>query len=216
PPRAVAGSIIVPAAGLKIVPARRRAVVPAPRPSRAYRRTFGVLLDQPEFIDRYDGLILRHAARWRLDPRLVKAIIAAESEFSTAARSPRGARGLMQIMPATAEELGVPGDSLHEPDANIRAGTAYLAVLYRAAWKEYRLKGVPYRKAPNWVVQRIIAAYNAGPRALRKDVWRAETRSYVRKVLLFYRSDVPRFRSRQTGSISKALALPAGPHASCH
>jgi soluble lytic murein transglycosylase-like protein len=140
-----------------------------------------------------------------MNPRLVKAIIAAESEFATEALSPHGARGLMQVLPITAEELGVPRSQLHDPEANIRVGTAYLERLYRAAWVQYKLKGVKYKDAPIWVVERIIASYNAGPRALTRNSFMHQTRNYVRKVLLFYRSDVSEFRRspKRAGRVSR-------------
>lgn len=96
----------------------------------------------------------------------------------------------MQVKPATADEMGVPGGTLFDPAANIRAGTRYLAYLFARAWERYHLKGVPFTKAPEWLVQRVIAAYNAGPRWVRRRPLYRQTREYVRKVLLFYRSEV--------------------------
>lgn len=172
-------------------PARADAPVPSPE----YRRTFRILLSRPEQTDRYDELILERARAHKLDARLLKAIIAAESEFSAAALSPKGARGLMQIMPKTAEGVGVTRERLSDPAANIEAGAAYLEVLHAAAWKRYKLKGVRYHEAPLWLKQRIIAAYNAGPKFLFKNGgWYRETHGYVRKVLLFYHSPVTDIR----------------------
>ena len=190
------GSVIASPADLKVTRPPRRAalVVPLPKATPAYKYTFRVLSEHPEVTDRYDEIILEGSLRHGMDPRLVKALIAAESEFSTEALSPHGARGLMQVLPITAEELGVPRAQLHDPQANIQVGTAYLERLYRAAWKQYRLKGVKYQDAPLWVVERIIASYNAGPRALARNSFMRQTRNYVRKVLLFYRSDVSEFR----------------------
>jgi soluble lytic murein transglycosylase-like protein len=187
------GHVIAAPARLLNVPPRSL-VIPKPKPTPAYKHTFNVLLKRPEITDRFDTLILEASQRHGLDPRLVKAVIAAESEFSPQALSPKGARGLMQVLPSTAEELGVPGSKLHDPEHGIRAGTAYLALLYRAAWKKYRLKGVGYKEAPLWVTERIIASYNAGPRALTRNSFVSQTRNYVRKVLLFYGSDVTEFR----------------------
>ncbi|MFA6004654.1 MAG: lytic transglycosylase domain-containing protein, partial [Elusimicrobiota bacterium] len=144
-------------------------------------------------------------------------IIAAESEFSKGAISPRNARGLMQILPETAAELGFSKGQLHDPAANIHAGTAYLAELYRIAWKKYRLKGVGYRDAPLWVIQRIIASYNAGPRAMGRNSWMRQTRNYVRKVLLFYRSDVSEFRGDLSRSAQKSSpVLPLHSYGTLH
>ncbi len=151
------------------------------------------LMARPK-ISRYDAMIRSNAARHGLDPRLVKAVIAAESEFTARAKSPTGALGLMQLMPDTANEVGVSWKLLFDPESNIRAGTAYLAHLFARAWKRYHLKGVSYSRAPQWVIQRIIAAYNAGPRFLTQRRLYQQTRHYVRKVLMFYRSAVTDLR----------------------
>jgi soluble lytic murein transglycosylase-like protein len=171
-----------------------RVIVPVPEPSRAYRRTFRLLASNPDKTDRYDEIILRHSQRFGLNPRFVKAIIAAESEFLIGALSPKGAHGLMQVMPATAREMGVSSSQLRQPEGNILAGTAYLSVLFRTAWKKYKLRGLRFHDAPVWVLQRIIAAYNAGPRFLTRMPLLRETRHYVRKVMLFYNSGVTDLR----------------------
>lgn len=180
-------------------------VVKVPLPSPAYLRTFRHLLENPRFTDRFDEHILVQARRFGLDARLLKSIIAAESEFDPGARSPKGAEGLMQMMPATAQEMGLPRNNLAEPQPNIVAGSAYIHLLYRSAWKKFGLKGVRYVDAPPWVVQRIIAAYHAGPRALNGASWKPSTRSYVRNVMLFYNSDVTTFRR----SDAQASAFPS-------
>lgn len=173
---------------------QRAPLVLIPRPSRAYRNTFRILMTNPEKTDRYDELILRNSSRYGLNPRFVKAIIAAESEFFLGAVSPKGAKGLMQVLPATAQEVGIQPVQLRSAEGNIHAGAGYLAVLFEAAWRKYKLKGVRYHDAPTWVLQRIVAAYNAGPRFLmRKKLFR-ETRNYVRKVMLFYNSRVTDLR----------------------
>jgi len=149
---------------------------------------------------RYDEAILRNAERRRLNPRLVKAIIAAESQFSAEAVSPSGARGLMQLMPATARELGVAPRALSDPEANIRAGTAYLARLYAAAG-ERGPRGARMR--------RVIAAYHAGPSALRGRPWPESTRRYVRTVLSCYRSEASVLASPPPDVSRPALVLTA-------
>jgi len=158
-------------------------------PPAPFARTFNRLLAKPDSA-RYDGLIRQNAAERGLDPRLVKSVIAAESEFSAKARSPKGALGLMQVMPVTAGSVGVDRVSLFDPAANIRAGTAYLAELFERAWQKYHLKGVEFTKAPAWLIQRVVAAYNAGPRFLARRRLFRQTREYVKRVLLFYRSAV--------------------------
>jgi soluble lytic murein transglycosylase-like protein len=110
----------------------------------------------------------QEAARRAISPALVAAVAWRESRFNPAARSPRGARGVMQLMPATARSLGVdPAD----PVANVAGGTAYLSGLMA------RYDGD---------VVKSLAAYNAGPGAV--DRWRgvppyAETRAYVAAIL---------------------------------
>ncbi|MFA6316592.1 MAG: lytic transglycosylase domain-containing protein [Elusimicrobiota bacterium] len=188
-------------------PAPASPVVPAPAATPAYRLTFNILASRPDVTDRYDGLILKHSKRHGLDPRLVKSIIAAESEFRPRVMSPKGAAGLMQVMPLTAEEVGVSRRDLSDPEENIRAGTAYLALLFRAAWIQYKLKGVPYPEGPSWLRQRVIASYNAGPRSLTNRQWRGQTRGYVRKVLLFYGSPVADFRAPRPSFLSTLFGV---------
>jgi hypothetical protein len=112
--------------------------------------------------------IRQAAARQSLSPALVAAVAWRESRFNPAARSPKGARGMMQLMPATARSLGVdPAD----PVANVAGGTAYLGRLMA------RYDGD---------LVKSLAAYNAGPAAV--DRWRgvppyAETRAYVAAIL---------------------------------
>lgn len=187
---------------------RRSLVVPPPKATRAYRRTFRILQNNPEKTDRYDTLILNYARKYALDPRLLKAIIAAESEFNRLALSPAGAIGLMQLMPRTAEEMGISRHSLEDPESNIRAGAKYIAHLFKQAWKKFKLKGVHYIDAPIWVVQRVIAAYNAGPRFLYRTRWYRQTRHYVRKVMLFYQSRVTDIRRLPTQDYAN-VSIPA-------
>ncbi len=169
-------------------------VVSIPNETPAYRRTFKIMLANPGRTDRWDEPILRYAKIYKLDSRLLKSIMAAESEFNTKAVSPAGARGLMQVMPATSEGVGISASKLHDPASGVKAGAAYIQVLFRAAWKIFNLKGVRYTDAPMWVVQRVIAAYHAGPKFLTKLNLYPTTRSYVRKVILFYHSKVTDLR----------------------
>jgi soluble lytic murein transglycosylase-like protein len=117
----------------------------------------------------YDDLINEHAARHALQPDFVRAVIQAESAFNPFARSPKGAMGLMQLMPSTAAEYQVL--NAYDPAQNIRAGVAYLKSLLT------RFDGD---------VSLALAAYNAGPGAVEK-YGRAvppykETRNYVSKI----------------------------------
>jgi len=185
-------------------------IVPPPVPSPAYERTFRRLLARPERTDRYDELIVAAGARLGLDPRLVKSIVAAESEFVSRAVSPAGARGLMQVMPETAEMFGVPRRRLFDPEANVLAGAAYLRSLFEKAWRRFKLRGVRYSAAPAWVLQRIIAAYHAGPRFLTRSDFYRSTRQYVRKVLLYYRTPVTDIRRPKERKDIPAVDYSAG------
>ncbi|MCI5209057.1 MAG: DUF4124 domain-containing protein [Candidatus Electrothrix sp. ATG2] len=116
---------------------------------------------------------IRHAARaHKVDPMLIKAIIKTESAFNRYAVSPKGAQGLMQLMPATAKDLQVKDP--FDPRQNIYGGTKYIK------WLLKRFKGD---------VRLSLAAYNAGPARVRKKIPRIpETVAYVKKVLYYYNS----------------------------
>jgi len=122
---------------------------------------------------RYDELIRRTARKYDLPPALVKAVIASESNFNATALSPKGAQGLMQLMPATAKSLGVRNS--YAAEQNVMGGTAYLRQLIDryGDWKH------------------ALAAYNAGPSAVEEYGGIPpfpETRAYVRRVLKYYRA----------------------------
>lgn len=203
-----------PNAAVRAATLHQQLVVPIPRETPAYRRTFRRLLNQLDTTDRYDELILKYARRHRIDARLLKAIMAAESEFDHNALSPAGARGLMQVMPVTAEGLKVPASKLYEPEYGIKAGAGFVAELLRQAWSRFKLKGVRYSDAPEWLMQRVVAAYHAGPRFLTSTRWFGATRAYVRKVMLFYRSKVTDLRrpARSAGAAPsfRELVAPSG------
>ncbi len=127
----------------------------------------------------YDSLIVREARANKLDPALIKAVIAAESNFSPLAVSHAGAQGLMQLMPQTAQELGV-GDPFQVTE-NVSGGSRYL----REMLDRYG------------DLARALAAYNAGPRAV--DRYQGippypETEAYVKRVLVYYRGYRDDFR----------------------
>ena len=126
--------------------------------------------------------IIANAARINgLDAKLVHAVIRAESGYNAHAISARGAVGLMQLIPATAQRYGVVNS--HDPTENISGGTRYLRDLL---------------KMFNGDVELALAGYNAGENAVIRAGHRIppypETMAYVPKVLQFYRSpEVSRF-----------------------
>jgi soluble lytic murein transglycosylase-like protein len=107
--------------------------------------------------------------RYRLDPDLVTSVIRAESGFKVHAISPKGAQGLMQLMPGTASKLGVP--NAFDPEANVDGGTRYL----RELLERY-----------NFDLIKALAAYNAGPHRVEQyngvPPYR-ETRKYVASIV---------------------------------
>jgi soluble lytic murein transglycosylase-like protein len=121
--------------------------------------------------------VIREADGRRIDARLVVALVATESAWRPAARSPAGAAGLGQLMPSTAAGLAIdPSD----PQANVRGTVAYLVALL----ERYRRFGA------QGMYERALGAYNAGPGAVDRFGGvppYAETRQYVRTVLTRWR-----------------------------
>jgi soluble lytic murein transglycosylase-like protein len=117
-------------------------------------------------------LVQETAHKHNVDPRLVSAVISTESNWNTSAISRKGAQGLMQLVPETAQHFGVYNS--FDPAQNVDAGVRYLSMLL----DRY-----------NGDLPKALAAYNAGPRAV--DRWGGvpdfrETREYVRKVTSSY------------------------------
>ncbi len=118
---------------------------------------------------KYDDIINDCAAEYGLDPSLIKAVIKTESNFNRYCVSSKGAVGLMQLMPSTADILKVKDRT--SPEENIRAGSRYLRDMLS-------LFGGDLSKA--------LAAYNAGPSKVRQHGGippYKETRDYVKKVI---------------------------------
>jgi hypothetical protein len=149
------------------------------------------------FKDRYDRLIVQHAASYAVSADLVRAVVQVESGFNPYARSAKGAMGLMQLMPATAIEMGVVNP--YDPDQNIRGGVAYLRVLLNRYSND---------------VSKALAAYNAGPGTVDRygsQVPYPETRDYVAAVRQRSSGDVP-----VTASGVAVQPTPRGPAATGH
>ncbi len=118
----------------------------------------------------YGALIFEAAKKHSVNPQVVAALIRQESSGNRRAVSYKGARGLMQLMPATAARFGVRKEKLFDPKANLDAGVRYLSWLVD--------------QFPN-DLSRVLAAYNAG----EQSVWKyggippyRETRDYVRRI----------------------------------
>jgi len=132
-------------------------------------------------IGKYVPIIARAAKINGLDPKLIHAVIRAESGYNARALSPKGAVGLMQLIPATAQRYGVA--NINDPSDNIHGGTRYLRDLLTMF---------------NGNVELALAGYNAGENAVIRAGNRIpnypETMAYVPKVMNFYRTvDLSRF-----------------------
>lgn len=142
------------------------------------------LLDEPEEVEAdfaYAQLVLPVAAKYGLDWRLVAAVIQAESGFNPRAISPKGAVGLMQVMPGTAALYGFKRIELYDPAKNVEAGVRHLKMLDDRYSGDMRL---------------ILAAYNSGENAV--DHYHGvppfkATRQFVSRVLQNY--SAPQFVS---------------------
>jgi hypothetical protein len=120
----------------------------------------------------YHPIILQAANRYQVDPAIVKAIIMAESSYNPKAVSKRGAKGLMQLMPKTAKEMGV--EDIFNPEHNINGGVRY----YKKLLKQF--KGD---------IKLALAAYNAGMKNVRDHNGVPpfkSTRYYIKKVFEYY------------------------------
>lgn len=112
----------------------------------------------------YDELVRKYAANLGWDWHLLEAVVWQESQFRIEARSPRGALGLMQMMPSTARKYGV--DDMLDPEENLRAGVEYLAKLQRM---------FDGRVAPEDLPRFTLAAYNAGEGRILDCIRMAQT-----------------------------------------
>ena len=121
----------------------------------------------------YHALIASTAKATGLQPDLLHAVVTVESAYNPRARSPKGAQGLMQLMPATAARYTVADP--YDPEQNLKAGARHLRNLIAEFGNDLQL---------------ALAAYNAGEEAVRKYANRippyAETRDYVQRVLAHY------------------------------
>jgi hypothetical protein len=145
--------------------------------SKEYKvfRIFGVPVRTDR--DSIDRLVREASTRYKMDEQLVHAMIQTESAYDSSAVSSAGARGLMQIMPETGQDLGL--ESPFDPAGNIDAGVRYIRSLLD------RFESLPL----------ALAAYNAGPGTVDRYGGippYAETRSYVGKVMKLYEKLKPK------------------------
>lgn len=125
-------------------------------------------------VGKYDEFILLASKRFQVDKSFIKAIIKAESNFDCRAVSSKGAQGLMQLMPDTADLMEVTNP--FDPKENILGGTRYVSLLLKQFKNNKTL---------------ALAAYNAGPEVveLRKGIPPfPETRTFVKRVMDYYRA----------------------------
>ena len=135
------------------------------------------------------------SSTYQLDPDLVTSVIRAESNFNISARSPKGAQGLMQLMPQTATQLGV--QNAFDPQANVEGGTRYL----RQLLERY-----------DFDLIKALAAYNAGPE--RIDQYHGvppyyETKAYVARIVRDFNKKKLAAKSAVSPNPTKKISTPA-------
>ncbi len=147
--------------------------------------------------DSMASLISHYAKQYRLDDSLIYAVIRCESNFNPNAVSSAGACGLMQLMPATAAEMGV--TNIYDPAQNIAGGAQYLSKMLGLFGNDLNL---------------ALAGYNAGPQAVRKHNGippYQETQQYVKNVLYhqrLYKAGGTRVRKDYLGKVRAAPPPP--------
>ncbi|WP_372780315.1 transglycosylase SLT domain-containing protein [Priestia aryabhattai] len=145
------------------------------------------------YVGKYASIIRSAAARFGVSPALVAGIIKQESKFNPNARSPVGATGLMQLMPATSRSMGVKNP--RDPQQNIMGGTKYISQMLRMFGGNTKLG---------------LAAYNAGPGNVKKYGGVPpfkETQNYVRIVMANARAFGAQFKGYFKGGIVKMKQL---------
>ena len=140
---------------------------------KIYIRTYDGSKPVTQYIKDYDDIIHKASKRYGVDVSLIKAVIKAESDFNQHAVSNKGAQGLMQLMPGTADAMDV--DDAFDAKDNIDGGTRYLSLMLERFKNDTRL---------------ALAAYNAGPERVaeyRGGPPYQETKTFIDRVLNYYR-----------------------------
>ena len=134
----------------------------------------------------FHSIIIQTAIRYQVDPALIKAIIMAESGYNPRALSKKGAKGLMQLMPETAQDLNV--EDIFNPQQNINGGVRYFKKLVNQFNGDLKL---------------ALAAYNAGSKTVRQYKGVPpfkETQYYIKKVLEYYQL----YKNQMTEEVDRA------------
>lgn len=141
---------------------------------------------------RYEDIILEETYLTGADPFLVMAIIRAETKFDPEGRSRVGAKGIMQIMPDTADEIINKGnfslslkEELNDPRINIRLGSWYLAHLSKRFQNNKVAVAAAYNRGPT-AVERLLREGKWDGSATNTEALPGETRHYVQKVIFYY------------------------------
>ncbi len=164
--------------------------VSAPATTAPHASSPAVQTGSPQPRANLNEVVSQASDRYRLDPDLVSSVIHAESGFNPRAVSPKGAQGLMQLMPQTASKLGVA--NAFDPQANVEGGTQYL----RNLLEHY-----------NFDLVKALAAYNAGPQRVAQYGGvppYLETQAYVARI-------VREFNRKKLAQQRNAQALAAKP-----
>jgi len=145
------------------------APIAAPTPELPKPPTVAIAKAKPLDAKALNEVINSISDRHQIDPDFINSVIHAESGFNAHAVSPKGARGLMQLMPQTANQLGV--NNSFDPKDNVEGGTRYL----RELLEQY-----------NFDIVKALAAYNAGPQRVQKYHGVPpyyETRAYIARII---------------------------------
>lgn len=143
---------------------------------------------------KYSEIIVEHSNKYDVDPHLIAAVIRVESNFQTGRESRKGAVGLMQLMPTTADWIIekaklkhiTPEKLLHNPEMNIELGSWYLNHLLTQFDNDIIVAVAAYNAGPGNVSKWLEEKTWSGEFATVDDIPFGETRSYVQKVVYYY------------------------------